>query len=227
MADTQDPPVAAGTGDAADGAPDDVDAGAAAADAEAVSEPADAPDAEPPPEGGTFADAESLVDIGPDDDLDAFEREPLDDLLGRDTGAGSGAASDLAAERDDYRDALLRVKADFENYKKRVAKEHADRVARAAESLVEQLLPVLDAGEAAITQGASDVEPVMKSLFDILTKEGLEVIDDEGMPFDPLRHEAVMHEDGDDDEQVVATTLRTGYSWKGRVIRPAMVKVRG
>lgn len=186
-----------------------------------------------------------IVDVGPDDDPDAFEAEPLagihdrgtdgedfdddDQVYGDDEDVfvdGTVGRSDIAAERDDYRDALLRVKADFENYKKRVAKEHADRVSRAAEGLVEALLPVLDACQAAVNQGAADVEPVMKSLFDILTKEGLEVIHDEGEPFDPLRHEAVMHEDGDG-EQVVAISLRPGYAWKGRVLRPAMVKVRG
>ena len=90
-----------------------------------------------------------------------------------------------------------------------------------------QLLPVLDASEAAISHGADEVEPIFKSLLDILEREGLERNDPVGQPFDPTAHEAVMHEEGDGGEPVVVANLRTGYTWKGRVIRPAMVKVKG
>ena len=120
----------------------------------------------------------------------------------------------------------MRVKADFENYKKRSAKEHAERVARAAEQLVTELLPVLDGCDAAIAQGASDVEPIARSLLDVLEKSGLERLDPVGAPFDPELHEAVLHEPGDGGEPVVVETMRTGYAWKGRVVRAAMVKVR-
>lgn len=140
---------------------------------------------------------------------------------------GTVGRSDLAAERDEFREALLRVKADFDNYRKRVAKEHAERVERAAEGLVTNLLPVLDACDAAIGHGSTDVEPILKSLLDVLEKEGLERIESVGEMFDPSRHEAVMHEPGDGGEPEVVECLRTGYSWKGRVIRPAMVKVKG
>lgn len=170
------------------------------------------------PTGGDAADA--------DDDATA-DVVDLDDLPPPPVGGLRAPAGSVEAERDDFRDALLRVKADFENYKKRVSKEHADRVARAAEGLVSQLLPVLDACEAAVAQGEAAIEPIAKNLLDVLTKEGLEAMDDVGAAFDPVRHEAVMHEEGDDDEQVVAAALRTGYLWKGRVVRPAMVKVRG
>jgi molecular chaperone GrpE len=66
-------------------------------------------------------------------------------------------------------------------------------------------------------------------MLDILQKEGLEVIDTDGVVFDPNLHEAVMHEPADEGEMepVVSETLRTGYLWKGRVLRPAMVKVKG
>jgi molecular chaperone GrpE len=136
--------------------------------------------------------------------------------------------ADVAAERDEYRDALFRVKADFENYKKRIAKDHAATVERAAEKLVSELLPVLDACEAAIGQGLEDVEPIYKSLMDTLEKGGLVRVIPIGEPFDPNLHEAVMHEPSDDeDEHTVIESLRTGYAWNGRVLRPAMVKVRG
>lgn len=150
--------------------------------------------------------------------LGADEERFVDGTVGR---------SDLAAERDEYRDALLRVKADFDNYKKRVAKDHASTVERAAEKLVSELLPVLDACDAAVSHGSVDVEPIFKSLLDILEREGLERMLPEGAAFDPNLHEAVLHEPGEGDEVVVTETLRTGYLWKGRVIRHAMVKVRG
>jgi len=140
---------------------------------------------------------------------------------------GTVGRSELAAERDEYRDALLRVKAEFDNFKKRTTKERSETIARAGASLAGQLLPVLDACEAALSHGADDVEPIFKSLLDILEKEGLERMAPEGEAFDPNLHEAVMHEEGDEGEAVVAASLRTGYAWKGQVLRPAMVKVRG
>lgn len=140
---------------------------------------------------------------------------------------GTVGRSDLATERDEYRDALMRVKADFENYKKRVAKDQTTMAERAAEKLVSDLLPVLDACEAALGHGAEDVEPIFKSLLDVLEKGGLVPMLPEGQPFDPNLHEAVIHEPSDDDEIVVLESLRRGYLWNGRVVRPAMVKVKG
>jgi molecular chaperone GrpE len=170
-----------------------------------------------PPSDDDVVDAE-LLDVGPGDEGYDIPIE----------GIGSpGGGLDAEVDRDEYREAFLRVKADFENFKKRADKQNAERVQRAVETLVTQLLPVLDASEAAISHGATDVEPIAKSLLDILEREGLERDDPVGQPFDPTAHEAVMHEEGDGGEAVVVANLRTGYSWKGRVIRPAMVKVKG
>jgi molecular chaperone GrpE len=132
-------------------------------------------------------------------------------------------------ERDGYLDSLRRNQADFENYRKRVAKQSADDAARAAESLVDKLLPVLDACDGAITHGATEVEPIFAALLGTLEKEGLERIDPVGEAFDPNVHEAVLHEPAQegDDGTVVSDVLRPGYGWKGRVVRPAMVRVRG
>nr|WP_283251107.1 nucleotide exchange factor GrpE [Rhabdothermincola salaria] len=133
----------------------------------------------------------------------------------------------MVAERDEYRDTLLRLKADFDNFKKRSAREAGDVRERAAESLVEKLLVVLDACDAAMGHGAPDVEPIAKMLLEVLGRDGLERMEPEGQPFDPNQHEAVLHEPGDDGESIVVDVLRTGYVLKGRVLRPAMVKVRG
>ena len=136
-------------------------------------------------------------------------------------------AAVLLAERDDFRDTLLRVKAEFDNYKKRVARDEVELRERAAAGLAEKLLVVLDACDAAVGHGATDVEPIAKMLGELLEREGLVRLAPADEPFDPNLHDAVMHEPGDGGEALVVETLRTGYEWKGRVLRPAMVKVRG
>ncbi len=135
----------------------------------------------------------------------------------------------VTAERDDYLDMARRVQAEFENYRKRIDAQRSDQIARAAESLVVELLPVLDAGEAALAHGAADVEPIHASLVATLAKQGLFKVDDVEVPFDPNVHEAVLSESGGEDDEApqVAEVMRAGYLWNGRVVRPAMVKVRG
>ena len=155
--------------------------------------------------------------------------------------AASELEADLArltqieSERDEYLDTLRRVQAEFENYRKRVIKEQTALVDRATEGLVEQLLPVLDSFELALKNfdaaGSEDTESVRKGvelvyaeLLGVLEKAGLSRVEADGKPFDPNVHEAVMQEEGDG-EPVVTDVLRTGYTLKGRVLRPAMVKV--
>jgi molecular chaperone GrpE len=130
-------------------------------------------------------------------------------------------------ERDEFKDIALRVQADFENYRKRAAVQLADEVDRSTGKIVESLLSVLDACEAAVAHGVDGVEPIWSSLIGTLQKHGLEALDLEGKPFDPELAEAVVHEEGDGSASTVVEVLRTGYRWKGRVLRAAMVKVRG
>jgi molecular chaperone GrpE len=134
----------------------------------------------------------------------------------------------VAAERDDYLDALKRLQADFENYKKRVLKQQTEHLERAAEGLVEKLLPVLDTFDQALAHGEG-FDQVQSQLMAALEKEGLERIDPVGKPFDPNEHDAVAHEPGDSESggPVVTDVMRNGYRWKGRLVRPAMVKVKG
>jgi molecular chaperone GrpE len=153
-------------------------------------------------------------------------------------------------QRDEYLDSLRRLQAEFENYKKRVVKQQADQVARAAVSLVEKVLPVLDTLDLA-TQHLGDAESadgrallaVASQLHDVLAKEGLERVDPVGEPFDPNAHEAVGQLPAEDPvvpggdgsarggatpgEPVVGQVMRPGYRWRGTVVRPAMVMVRG
>jgi molecular chaperone GrpE len=134
----------------------------------------------------------------------------------------------VTTERDQYLDASRRLQAEFENYKKQVAKREAEARERANDSLIGELLPVLDAFDGAVANGAEDVAPMRTTFLDAMTKQGLERIDPTDAPFDPNLHEAVMHEDASDtDGPVVAEVMRAGYVWKGRVLRPAMVRTRG
>jgi molecular chaperone GrpE len=133
------------------------------------------------------------------------------------------------AERDEYLDLARRTQAEFENYRKRVANQAADDLARATAGLVDALLPVLDACDGAIAHGSTEVEPIFAALLQTLEKQGLERVDPHEAAFDPTLHEAVMHEPGEDEDEgtVVSAVMRAGYVWKGQVVRPAMVKVRG
>ena len=146
--------------------------------------------------------------------------------------------SDTERERDEFKDALQRLQADFENYRKRVARTTDEVVARSVADVVAKLLPVLDAFDLAQAHFATATTDELESveakalvqarslLLDTLTKEGLDRIDQIGVPFDPTVHDAVAHVDGDG-EQLVDDVMRAGYQWKGAVVRPAMVRVKG
>ena len=139
-------------------------------------------------------------------------------------------------EAAEHLDDLKRLKAEFENYRKRVLREQTSLVERASAQLVERLLPVLDNFELALIAAdrtkdyealVRGVEIVFGELADLLHKEGLQKIEALGKPFDPTQHEAVL-EVGDgpaEGEPVVAEVVRNGYTLKGKVVRPAMVKV--
>jgi molecular chaperone GrpE len=139
----------------------------------------------------------------------------------------------LQRERDDLLDTTRRLQADFENYRKRVLREQTALVDRATEGLLEQLLPVVDSFELAVTnlddkdlddKVRKGIELSFAELMAVLERAGLERIDARGALFDPNEHEAVLHDDGDG-EPHVDDVLRTGWKLKGRVLRPAMVKV--
>jgi len=154
----------------------------------------------------------------------------------------------LRAERDDYLGALQRVQADFENYRKRVLRQQDEQSARAALGLVEKLLPVLDSLDLAVAHiektgvdvaGSTEAHALVHArslLNEILAKEGLDRVDQAGAVFDPLIHDAVAQAaaepaaDGGAEpatETTVEEVLRAGYRWRGQVLRPAMVRVRG
>ncbi|MEY2562067.1 MAG: molecular chaperone GrpE [Verrucomicrobiota bacterium] len=154
--------------------------------------------------------------------------------------ASPGEAEDdstegLQADLDRFRDLALRSQADFENYKKRAAREKEDAIKYANSSLLERLIPIVDnfdlGLEAARGEGEkspifSGMSMVLKQLMDFLTDQGLQPIDAAGQKFDPNLHEAIAHEPNDEvPENTVIRQTRRGYRMKDRLLRPSSVVV--
>ena len=206
-ADASDVPAAGGGADVAAATPDD-----------------DKKPDDDATEGWESLEEDAERSLAPNPELEEAMREAMEAVEAREEERRGPAEG----EDGDLQDRILRLQAEFENYRKAVAKREADAKERANEHLVVEILPVLDACDGALASGATDVEPVRSALVDALTKQGLERIDGQDTPFDPACHDAVMHEPDEEGEgPVVAEVMRAGYSWKGRVVRPAMVKVRG
>jgi len=143
------------------------------------------------------------------------------------------AVAALQAERDGFLADSQRLAADFANYRKQSDKRVSDAAAAQSAGLVRDLIPVLDACDSALVQDPeSAAGPIRSQLIGELQKNGLELLAPTvEETFDPEQHEAVMHEpaasDSEHDGPVIGEVLRAGYLWKGRVVRPAMVKVVG
>lgn len=139
------------------------------------------------------------------------------------------------AEAAEYLEHLRRLKAEFDNYRKRIIREQTRAVEVGSEALVHKLLEVLDEFELALIAAGQapdfekfrrGVELVYAKVVEILKSEGLERIEAEGAPFDPEQHEALLQSGEGNGEPFVDEVLRSGYTLKGRVIRPAGVKVQ-
>jgi molecular chaperone GrpE len=139
---------------------------------------------------------------------------------------------EVERERDEYLNDLKRVAADFDNYRKRAARERGDQAARASERLVKELLPVLDDLERALVAAAEHEEAkleegvrlVHRELVDALAREGLVEIETDGS-FDPHVHEALLTQPSEAQEGAVLDVLQKGYRLGDRVLRPARVVV--
>jgi molecular chaperone GrpE len=151
------------------------------------------------------------------------------------TGAGTGQTAAIAAECDRQCDRLQRLKAEFENYRKRVQRDNQALVLRAGEGVLESLLPVLDNMQRALEsaqrheegQLIKGVEIVSGQLRSVLEGHGLDQVPAEpGLPFDPNIHEAVVAQESDEfDEGAIVAVLEPGYLLHGRLLRPARVVV--
>ena len=175
------------------------------------------------------------------------ERESPDATVPADPPAGDPAAPEdgaraaadeqlnkLQAEKQELMDTLVRRQADFENYRKRIEKErHHDRQ-RAAESLIEHLLPVLDAFDRALAESPDPAylehrkgfELIRRQLWETLAKQGLVRIDAVGQEFNPHFHHAIERvETTEHQAGIVVGEMQPGYMFRDKVIRPAMVRV--
>ena len=164
--------------------------------------------------------AELALDL-PDDDTAAVEV-----LL--------DALATARASADSYLDDLRRVAAEFENFRKRAAREREDIIARSSQRVVQALLPVLDSFDRAFAHQAqtpgeeqllAGVHGTFHQLMDILAGEGLEAVPGVGEAFDPTVHEAIAVTGSGDGPLVVVEEQRRGYTLAGRLLRPAMVVV--
>jgi molecular chaperone GrpE len=144
--------------------------------------------------------------------------------------------SELTRERDEYEDLLLRKTAEFDNFRKRVERERQAINESAAVDLITELLPLVDDLERALMSETNNSENVTayragvnlihKQLLGVLAKHGVSPIDTSGQQFDPHYHEAVAHEVNENhSEGEIIDEVRRGYMSRGRLLRPAMVRV--
>lgn len=147
-------------------------------------------------------------------------------------GAEGGELQQLKTERDELRDLLLRRQAEFDNFRKRIERDRSEQAQYASMDVVRELVSVLDDFERALkTECASPeysrgVELIFNRMLDALKKVGLEPMDSVGQPFDPHQHQAVERVDTKEaEDNTVLGEFQRGYNFKGRLLRPAMVRV--
>ena len=185
------------------------------------------PEGEPVGEAqGSPSDPDIIDETGAGDDTDeaaeaiVVEEEPSVPLAEFEAVMG---------ERDQYLDSLRRLKAEFDNSRKRQERERARILESASEKLVQELLPVLDNLDRALESEGDIREGVQATrgqLAEVLANEGLLPVASDGQPFDPNVHEAVMGQPSEDHEEgTVLQTFQRGYLLNGRAIRPAKVVV--
>ena len=218
-------------------------------------EPASAPPHAAPPDGGDAGSGDGGGDDAEGDDVHG-DGDGGGDLRGDGAGGGDvrgdgaggdaegdgggagggdgGAALDEAVrQRDAHYERLLRVTAEFDNYRKRTERERRELVEQAAGDLLGDLLPVVDDLERALAADAGDgdayrrgVEIIHRQLLDVMARRGVAPIEAAGADFDPTLHQAVVHEpSGSHRDGEVVEELRRGYTLRGRLLRASMVKV--
>ncbi len=175
--------------------------------------------------------------------LDAEEKEAAVDGA---EATGAGAASETEVERllalveeknqlvNEQIDRFKRLQADFENFKRRTRQEKEELSNIVAQNILVEILPVIDNFERALQSAAAQdaasvlagVQMIYRQFAGVMDKVGLTAIEAVGKPFDPQQHEAVMRvEDPEQPDGTIAEELQKGYSVRGKVIRPSMVKV--
>jgi molecular chaperone GrpE len=145
------------------------------------------------------------------------------------------ALEDKAKKSEEYFNSLLRLQADFDNYRKRLEKDKIEFIKFANEEIISEILKIIDDFERAVEAGKTKhdfdvlykgIEMIYKDFKEFLKQKGLKEIEAQGKPFNPNEHEAMMQEETDKHpEDCVVEEFQKGYTFNGRVIRPAKVKV--
>ena len=166
-----------------------------------------------------------------ENETEADDAVPSVDLVAH-LAALSADRERLAAENAELQDLLLRRQADFENFRRRAERDRSEFLQFAGMELVRELLPVLDdfaralKVEGASAEYARGIELIYNRLYESLKKMGLEPIDTTGQKFDPNLHQAVDRVETDDEEDhQILEEYQKGYKFKGKLLRPSMVKV--
>jgi molecular chaperone GrpE len=185
-----------------------------------------APEGEPVEEvRGSPSDPDIIDETGAVDETD----EPVEEAVVEEPSVPLAEFEAVIRERDQYLDSLRRLKAEFDNSRKRQERERSRILEFASEKLVQELLPVLDNLDRALESEGDIREGVQATrgqLAEVLANEGLLPVASDGQPFDPNVHEAVMGQPSDEHEEgTVLQTFQRGYLLNGRAIRPAKVVV--
>ena len=169
--------------------------------------------------------APNLSDVSADDNVPATTVEGQ-------LAAVTAERDRLAEERADLYDRLLRARAEFDNARRRAERERSDFLQFAAMDLVREMLPVLDDFERALNLETADrdyakgIELIYQRLYETLKRMGLEPIETEGKQFDPNQHEAVQRVQTEEaEDQAILGELQRGYNFRGKLLRPAWVRV--
>ncbi|MDJ0497012.1 MAG: nucleotide exchange factor GrpE [Acidimicrobiia bacterium] len=181
---------------------------------------------------------------GETDFIEPVPEEDVELLEGPDIGLPEDAADAVPvllsalgtaqAESAEYLEALQRVAAEFENFRKRSAREREEIIERASQRLIERLLPTLDSFDAALAyqpqteteeKFVAGMEDTHRQLMEALALDGFEPIAANGVPFDPAVHEAVTGPGGEGEGDLIVKEMRRGYTLRGRVVRAALVAV--
>ncbi|HVT92444.1 MAG TPA: nucleotide exchange factor GrpE [Bryobacteraceae bacterium] len=166
------------------------------------------------------------------------ESKPIVDSPETPEGKGEASLESLIAERDsllaekaDLTDRLLRKQAEFDNFRRRIERERAELIDYSTSEAIRALLPILDDFERALQTESADkgyakgMELIFQRLSEILGKLGLEPMVSVGQPFDHHLHHAIQREESDAPDQTVLEEYQRGYNFRGKLLRPAMVKV--
>jgi molecular chaperone GrpE len=169
--------------------------------------------------------------VSAENETEANDAVPSVDLVAH-LAALSADRERLTAEKNELQEQLLRRQADFENFRRRAERDRSEFLQFAGMELVRELLPVLDdftralKVEGASAEYARGIELIYNRLYDSLKKMGLESIDTTGQKFDPNLHQAVDRVETDDEEDhQILEEYQKGYKFKGKLLRPSMVKV--